>query len=552
MSTTEPSRSGLCPNCDLEGEIGTPCPERGCTKRGYHFIPREYATWSEAKRPDPLVGRLVGRFLAVKLLGMGGFGTVHLALQHAMLSKKAALKVLHPQDDPETLALLLKKFKAEAEALAVVSHPNVVQLLDYGTADDAPFLVMEYVEGARTLHDEIQERIGHGRGFTPDEIRALLEQTANGLDAAHAKGILHRDIKPENLMLQSVAGNPLLVRIVDFGLAKFDQAGTRTSKAMGTPTYMAPEQLRQQGLGPWTDLYAVGVVAYELLSSRLPFPGRTVQEIIAKKINPTYDPLADLGDLHLPPAAEDFLRRCLARDPNNRYRNAAQFKAGLADACQALGDPGRAAPRGPSTALDAELAHLAAGEKKRADKETVRLFDDKVLNVAPPRPPTAARPATPKPPAAAAPSPVRLRLEEEKPRTSRLAIGLGALALLALGLTIGLGLTGRSSSPTPGPEAPAPAAAAPVATPLPATPATPDPAPAPKAAAACEPDCDERECGDDGCGGSCGTCPPDQPCRGGLCCTCDSGPCCDGCKKATSTPQCWEYLKSLKRPLTTY
>ena len=86
----DPSRPGVCPNCDLEGEVGAACPERGCTKRGYHFIPREYATWTDAKRPDPLVGRRVGRYLAVRLLGAGGFGTVHLAVQHSMPSKKAS------------------------------------------------------------------------------------------------------------------------------------------------------------------------------------------------------------------------------------------------------------------------------------------------------------------------------------------------------------------------------------------------------------------------------------------------------------------------------
>jgi|GEM_PF-4954257 len=371
---TDPTHKGICPNCDFEGEVGSPCTERACNLRGYHFIPREYATWTKTKRPDATVGKLIGRYLAVKVLGSGGFGTVHLALQHAMLSKKAAVKVLHPQEDPAVLAMLLKKFKAEAEALAVVSHPNVVQLLEYGTQDDSPYMVMEFVEGARTLKDEIQKRVLRGEGFTVAEVQSLLEQTVNGLEAAHSKGIIHRDIKPENLMLQTVAGNPLLVRIVDFGLAKFTEAGTRTSKAMGTPTYMAPEQLHQAGLGPWTDLYAVGVVAFELLTGRLPFPGRTSQEVVVKKIDPAYDPLSQVSDLHLQDGAVSFLRRALARDAENRYRTTEQFRMGLIEACKTLDATDRKCLSSDLTALlDQEALQEFGREKNRLEPEVSSL-----------------------------------------------------------------------------------------------------------------------------------------------------------------------------------
>jgi serine/threonine protein kinase len=321
---------------------------------------------------------LVGKYLAVRLLGAGGFGTVFLALQHAMLSKKAALKILHVQEDPHVLESLIKKFKAEAEALAVISHPNVVQLLEYGTQDDAPYMVMEFVEGSRTLKSEVQERVLHGQGFTVHEVQSLLEQTAHGLEAAHSKGIIHRDIKPDNLMLQTVAGNPLLVRIVDFGLAKFTEAGTRTSKAMGTPTYMAPEQLRQEGLGPWTDLYAVGVVAFELLTGRLPFPGRTTQEVLAKKIDPAYDPLSQVQDLQLPEPVRSFLKRALARDPGNRYRNAGEFRTGLAQACDVLAGTGRQEPTSDLVALlDPKALQEVSQEKKRLEEKEKRLEQER-------------------------------------------------------------------------------------------------------------------------------------------------------------------------------
>jgi serine/threonine protein kinase len=332
----EPVTQGVCPSCEQEGEVGRPCAEVVCSRRGYHFIPLAYVDSEETMQRDSLIGRPIGGYLPVDLLGTGGFGRVYLALQRAMLAKKAAVKLLHVQEEAAVLELVLRKFRSEAEALAVINHPNVVQFLEYGTHDGSPYLVMEFVEGARTLGDEIQRKALHGDGFSTDEIRSVVAQIVNGLEAAHTRGVIHRDIKPENLMLQDVAGNPLFVRLVDFGLARFTEAGTCTSKAMGTPRYMAPEQLHMQQTGPWTDLYALGVVAFEMLTGRGPFPGRTNQEIIVKKIDHDYDPLTPVRDLHLPSEVERFLRRALARDRENRYQSCSQFRAGFAEACVAL------------------------------------------------------------------------------------------------------------------------------------------------------------------------------------------------------------------------
>jgi len=299
-----------------------------------------------------------------------------------MLTKQAALKLLNMQKDAAVLDLVLRKFRAEAETLSVVQHPNVVQFLEHGNHERRPYLVMEYVEDARTLRDEIRARETRGRGFSRDEVVALLEQTVNGLDAAHSKGVVHRDIKPENLMLQSVAGNPLLIRIVDFGLARFSEARTLTSKAMGTPQYMAPEQIRSQPPGPWTDLYALGVVAFELLTGRGPFPGRTSQEIIGKKIDHTYDPIATVQDLALSEPTVRFLRRALARDAEARYRSCDQFRAGLVDFCAANQPEASPAPSSvvpppaPSRAevrldgLDVARAELALIRRQRRRRDS--------------------------------------------------------------------------------------------------------------------------------------------------------------------------------------
>jgi serine/threonine protein kinase len=121
-------------------------------------------------------------------------------------------------------------------------------------------------------------------------VRHVLEQVLNALEAAHALDIVHRDIKPDNVMLQSVPGDPCFVRVLDFGLARFLESQRETSLLLGTPAFMAPEQVTREGIGPWTDLYALGVLAFEMLTGRRPFDGETPQEVLAKKLDPDFDP----------------------------------------------------------------------------------------------------------------------------------------------------------------------------------------------------------------------------------------------------------------------
>ncbi len=356
------SETGVCPSCDLQGFVGEPCPERGCRKRGVHFVPAKYAEG----QPEPEVGTRIDNWLLVKVLGAGGFGKVFLALQVPILLR-AALKLLHAHGGgPEMARRMFEKFEGEARALASLSHPNIVRLLQYGLAEDQPFLVMEFVEDARTLKDEIAERAARGQVLTAGEARRILGQVIDGLEAGHDKGIVHRDIKPENIMLQRVAGNPSFVRIVDFGLAKDLAEGNETSVAMGTPVYMAPEQLDRRNLGPWTDWYAVGVMAFELMTGRRPFSGRTQRELLARKLDPAYDPTTLLADLALPEPTLAFFRRALARDPESRFRNAPQFRDGLARAVAALdGSPDHAGARSLASVSVAALAQDADREHAR-------------------------------------------------------------------------------------------------------------------------------------------------------------------------------------------
>jgi serine/threonine-protein kinase len=350
-------RYGICPVCESHLAVGALCPVPACARRGYRAVPAEYLTDDDTLR-DPLVGQAVGDYLVAGFLGAGGFGRVYLALQLPILLR-AALKLLNLDWVPESArAQVLDRFEGEALALALVQHPNIVRLLHYGSFLKRPYLVMEYVGSASTLEDEVATRAARGERFAPWEVRAIVGQLLDGLTAAHERNVIHRDIKPGNLMLQRAHGHPLLVRILDFGLAKFLDGGNRTAATTGTPDYMAPEQIASGEIGPWTDLYAAGSIAFELLTGQRPFPGEDMQQTFFFKMNRGYDPAAAVAGLGLPAEVTGFLRRALAWNPNDRFRQVEAFRLGFDAACAALERDGeRSWPRG-------ELAGLAGGGRE--------------------------------------------------------------------------------------------------------------------------------------------------------------------------------------------
>ena len=335
---TNPGHGG-CPACDAQGNPGDPCASDFCRKRGYHFLPMIYylkICEIPHQARDQNMGLVFTDFLIADQVGKGGFGTVYLSLQLPLMMK-TAMKLMSPStSDTVMLDGLLKKFEGEARSLARLNHPNIVRLIKYGSVNMQPYMVMEYVDNARTLKDEITTRIMQGGNFEAPVIRHILEQMLNGLESAHQRRIIHRDIKPENIMLQRVTGDDVFVKILDFGLAKFLKHGDETSMMIGTPNYMAPEQLARKNIGPWTDLYALGVVAYEMLTGRRAFAGRTTQEVLAQKLNPEFDPVARLADLNLPELVTGFLSRAIARDVSDRLQSAATFREALGRAFDAL------------------------------------------------------------------------------------------------------------------------------------------------------------------------------------------------------------------------
>lgn len=277
----------------------------------------------------PRLGEVVdGRYLLLELLGKGGMGDVFLAWQSSM-SRKVALKVIsrNVMEHPEAV----ERFRREAHLTASLRCPHTVATYDFGSlADGSLFLAMEYLAGG-TL-DKVLAEEGH---LTPHEACSLLQQICLSLEEAHELGIVHRDLKPGNIMVMPVGRGRRFAKVLDFGVAKWlggqVQALTDDGVSLGTPIYMSPEQARGQEVGPTTDIYALGLVAFEMVTGERAFRGRTVAEIVSKHLDtpPPHvtDALPTLG-----PAAGAFdtiIQRCLAKSPADRFPDVASLRQAL-------------------------------------------------------------------------------------------------------------------------------------------------------------------------------------------------------------------------------
>jgi tetratricopeptide (TPR) repeat protein len=265
---------------------------------------------------EPEEGDLVGRYRIVRPLGQGGMGRVYLARDPA-LDRPVALKLLPPylSGDPAANRRLVE----EARAASALDHPHIATVYEIGEADDGRlFIAMAYYEGA-TLRERLRE------GPLPvAEAAAIAAAVAEGLAAAHARGIVHRDVKPENVILA-----PRGVRIVDFGVAKVAaNALTRTGATSGTVAYMSPEQTSGGMVDHRTDLWALGVVLHEMLAGERPFRGDAHDAVIYGIRNDEAPPLARLRP-EVPPALSAVVERCLAKDPARRPASASELAGAL-------------------------------------------------------------------------------------------------------------------------------------------------------------------------------------------------------------------------------
>ncbi len=286
-------------------------------------------TKAEVVRDEPseIVGNvLAGRYKIKRLSGEGGMGRVYEA-EHIEIGKRVAVKVLHPAycRMPE----VVERFRREARAASKIGHPNIVNVTDSGTTDDGSFFfVMEYIEGVEV------GLVIHREGPLP-VMRALhiTQQMCLALKAAHEAGVIHRDLKPENVLLVAGESEKDFVKVLDFGIAKSADVEetaksgrrlTRPGVAMGTPEYMAPEQAAGKPADPRSDIYAVGSILYEMLTSVPPYDGDNVMEVLHKKANEAPRPLRELRP-DVPEGVEELVIRAMARSPADRPQSMADL-----------------------------------------------------------------------------------------------------------------------------------------------------------------------------------------------------------------------------------
>jgi hypothetical protein len=330
-----------CPGCGRSYDRGRFCTADGCALVGPE--PASSSAGAGDASLDPMIGEVIDGFRVDAVLGRGASGTVYRATQLA-LARPVALKVLHA-----TLAAdreMVARFHREARAVARLSDPRVVAVLAIGTcAEGRPYIAMELVDGV-TL-----ERVLDDGPIAPSLAAALGAQIAGALAETHGAGVIHRDLKPANVML--VGGRVVLV---DFGIARtLDDEPRLTAGgiAIGTPHYMAPEQVLGEALDARADLYALGVVLYRMVTGTVPFDGAGVQVMMAHLHAAPPAPRAMAPAV--PPALEALILRCLAKRPGDRVASAAELAGELSAVAAAIGDGDAPAPRARPVRMTTDL-----------------------------------------------------------------------------------------------------------------------------------------------------------------------------------------------------
>jgi serine/threonine-protein kinase len=280
-------------------------------------------------------------------------GQVYLA-EHVKMGRKSALKVMNPALVKDADAI--SRFNREASNASRINHPNVAAIYDFGeTADGIIYLAMEVVDGPPLT--KLLEETGP---LPPSRAASIVRQTADALAVAHDMGIVHRDLKPDNIMVARNRDGTDLVKVVDFGIAKAaDNAAqkvTKTGLVVGTPEYMSPEQLAGDRLDGRSDIYALALVAFNMLTGRLPFPAETVQESMIMRLTEAPKKLSEMRpEVAWSPRVQGVLDRALERDANLRYATATEFGADLGAALEGMGAVSGAGRAGDAGRVDATM-----------------------------------------------------------------------------------------------------------------------------------------------------------------------------------------------------
>jgi len=332
----------------------------------------------------------IGRYEISGELGRGGMAVVYRGID-PVIRRASALKVVRKADlDATEAGPILERFKREAQAAGSLQHPHVVTVYEYGEDDDYAWIAMELVEG-RSLRDHLQS------GWRPDLSRlpVVLEQVLEALDYSHNHGVVHRDLKPANILISSMGD----AKISDFGIARIERSDlTQQGEVLGTPFYMAPEQFEDHATDERTDIYAAGVIVYEVLCGRRPFDGQGGS--LLRQILQEPPPPASTFEPQLPVTIDMVLARALAKKPQNRYRGAREFLDALRHAFPGS-EPSqtgttRLPPPPPRSGIAANVGALrrAIGAGAPADGGAAP----------PPPPPGTTASASPPPPSTTAPA----------------------------------------------------------------------------------------------------------------------------------------------------
>jgi serine/threonine-protein kinase len=318
-----------------------------------------------------MIGTQISQYRLLEKLGEGGMGVVYKGVD-TMLDRTVAIKLVSAErsDNEE----LLERFKSEARVQATLSHPNIATLYSYLVWEGRAVMVMEYIEG-----ETLQQMIGR-RGPIPSDVAVpLFRQALLGVGAAHRRGIVHRDIKPANIMVNGEG----TVKVMDFGIAKVlgVEGKTRTNLRMGTAWYMAPEQVLNRPVDARTDIYALGVTLYEILSGQVPFRADSEYEVLSSHVQRIPE-LPTEHYPHIPPACVAAVMRALAKEPGQRFASTDEFSAALE----------HSAPATPVTASAATVsaASAASGMSKVSAVDVAMNEEPKVAEWA-----TVATPAAP-------------------------------------------------------------------------------------------------------------------------------------------------------------
>ncbi len=279
-----------------------------------------------------LIGKRIGNYDIQAKIGEGGMGMVYLGI-HPQIGKRVAIKILH--EDLASKKDVVDRFFTEARSVNDINHPNIVDIGDFGDilfeGITFRYIIMEFLDG-----EALSARIRR-EGVSIRETIYMISQCASALSASHGKGVVHRDLKPENIYLCSRGPDRNYIKLLDFGIAKLTGDGgaisqkTRTGMVIGTPAYMSPEQCEGKGnIDHRSDIYALGVVMYELLTGKVPFPGEGFGEVLVAHLTREPDPPSHLNN-NIPPEIEAIAMRCLRKDKAQRFQSMDDLAAALVD-----------------------------------------------------------------------------------------------------------------------------------------------------------------------------------------------------------------------------